>query len=162
MKYLNSPFVKAFIFALCYGFSFYILQFFLAKTGMFSILPNSTNLKSWDVGFYDSIRQNGYDAQSDNTGFFILFPLLWKISGLGIWGITFLNIVFFALGFAFLMRVIEEEDPVFWLLGLTLPSVYFAFLPYTESLFFLLGSLILYSIKKRHSGYFGSHCFLSL
>lgn len=149
MKYLKVPFVKAFLFAICYGAFFYAIQFFLVQIEMFAIEPSSANLKSWDVGFYDSIRQSGYDAHSDNTGFFILFPFLWKISGLGVWGITILNMLFFALGFAFLMRTIDEEDPVFWLLALTLPSVYFAFLPYTESLFFLLGSLILYSIKAE-------------
>jgi hypothetical protein len=147
----NSLFIKAFSFALLYGVLFYIIQFFLAKTGIF-ILPTSSNLNVWDVGFYDSIKTSGYDPDTDNTGFFILFPLIWKVAHVGIWGIIFINIFFFACGFGLLAYTVNESDKKFWLFWLTLPSVYFAFVPYTESLFFLLGSLILYSIKEKKSG----------
>lgn len=141
---------KPFLFALGYAICFYLLQFFLAKTGTFINEPSDLNLKSWDVGFYDSIAHSGYDYDSRNTGFFILFPIIWKWTHLGIWGITFLNIIFFSLGFAFLVKTLNIYDKIFWLLCLSIPSVYFAFLPYTESLFFLLASLILYGIKSKN------------
>ena len=149
MKYVLSPFFKAFLFALCYGILFYLLQFFFVRTGIFITEPTAHNLKSWDAGYYDDLRQNGYNAASDNTGFFILFPLIWKFSHLGVWGITALNVIFFSLGFAVLARTLKEEHKTFWLLWLTLPSVFFAFLPYTESLFFLLGTLVLYAVKEN-------------
>lgn len=149
MKTLNKQFLSPFLFAFLYGVFFYILQFFFAQTGIFKITPSATNLHSWDVGFYDSIAHQGYNYESNNTGFFILFPLIWKISNLGIWGISFLNIAFFSLGFAILMVTMKAYDRVFWLLCLTIPSVYFAFLPYTESLFFLLGATVMYAIKEK-------------
>lgn len=149
MKFTGSAFLKAFLFALGYGVLFYLLQFFFAETAMVGIRPGAANLRSWDVVFYDSIAHSGYDKNSDNTGFFILFPLIWKLSGLGIWGICALNIVFFAAGFAFLSRTLQVTDKITYLLWLTLPSVYFFFLPYTESLFFLLGTVMLYAVKRQ-------------
>jgi len=152
MKILSvaeNSLLKPFLFALGYGLLFHLLQFFLSRSGIFIVTPTSQKLTSWDVGFYDNIRSSGYDANSDNTGFFILFPLLWKLSHLSVWGITFLNIVFFAAGFALLMKTLKTADVSFWLLCLTIPSMYFAFLPYTEALFFLLGSAAMYAIKKE-------------
>jgi len=148
MKFTNKLFFQTVIFSFCYGVIFYILQFFFARTGMFSIIPNAMNIHNWDVGYYESIKRMGYDGNSHNTGFFILFPLIWKISHLGVWGICALNTIFFSLGFAVLMRTLGEKNKLFWLLCLTLPSVYFAFIPYTESLFFLFSSLLFYSVRK--------------
>lgn len=149
MKTRYTSFVKAFVFALAYGILFYILQFFLVRTGVFTVEPTPHSLRSWDVGFYDDLRQNGYKPSSPNTGFFIFFSLLWRLTHLGIWGMTALNVVFFALGFAVLVRTLKEEDKTFWLVWLTLPSVYFAFVPYTESLFFLLTALMLYALREK-------------
>lgn len=143
--------LKAFLFAFGYGVAFYLFQFFCARAGMF-IAPTAENIHSWDVGFYDSIKAGGYDANSDNTGFFILFPLVWKISHLGIWGITLLNTLFFSVGFSVLSYTLNVQDKKVWLLWLTLPPVYFAFIPYTESLFFLLGSLCLYGVDRKRYG----------
>lgn len=151
MKYLQSLYFKAFLFSFSYGVLFYVLQFFFTRTGLF-IEPTTLNIKSWDVGFYNDIRSSGYDGESNNTGFFILFPLLWRISHLGIWGMVTLNVLIFSFGFAFIVKALKEEDKSFWLLWLTLPSVYFAFIPYTESLFFLFGALILYALKEKRNG----------
>jgi hypothetical protein len=150
-KISNSFFLKAFLFALVYGVIFYIIQFFLSKIGIF-IQPTENNINVWDVGFYNSIQANGYDASGDNTGFFILLPLIWKITHVGIWGMVALNIIFFAAGFAFVAQTLQEPDKKLWLFWLTLPSVYFAFIPYTEAIFFLLGSMVLYSIKEKKNG----------
>ncbi|WP_118974085.1 hypothetical protein [Taibaiella koreensis] len=148
-KYLLSPFAKAFLFALGYGILFYVMQFLLARTGIFALEPQAHKLIAWDVGFYDDLRQHGYNPASPNTGFFIFFPWLWRLTHLGIWGMSFLNIVFFSLGFAVLVRTLKEEDKTFWLVWLTLPAVYFAFIPYTESLFFLFGALMLYAVREK-------------
>ena len=140
MKFTGTPFFKAFLFAFCYGILFYVLQFFFAETTMLNVRPDEVNLRSWDVTFYESIARGGYGSRAHNTGFFILFPLLWKISHLGIWGICAFNLLSFAIGFAFLSQVAEEADKTTFLLWLTLPSLYFCFLPYTEALSFLFGA----------------------
>jgi hypothetical protein len=145
----NSLFFKSFSFALLYGLFFYIIQFFLVKTDIFKVLPDSTNLLSWDASYYDSIVKKGYIHASHNTGFLVLFPLIWKISHLGVWGISLLNIIFFAVGFAILMHLVTEKEKNTWLLLLTLPPVFYAFIPLTEALFFLLGALSMYAIKEK-------------
>lgn len=149
MKHLSSPFAKAFFFAFGYGVLFYFIQFFLVRTAMFGVEPTAAHIATWDSAFYQEIAQQGYRADGDNTGFFILFPLIWRLSHLGTWGIVALNTIFFALGFAVLTRTLKEENRTFWLFWLTLPSVYFAFVPYTESIFFLLGTIILYALKTE-------------
>ncbi len=149
MKVTVAPFFKAFAFALCYGIAFYLLQFFFSDTTMLGMRPTELNLMSWDAAFYESIAKGGYGSRQANTGFFILFPLLWKLSGLGVWGICAFNLLCFASGFAFLSLALALEDKVVYLLWLTLPPVYFAFLPYSESLFFLLGAIILYAVKHE-------------
>jgi len=145
----NSLFFKAAIFAFCYGVLFYMLQFFFAHISIFPNFPSSENIKHSDVGFYDSIAHRGYDVNSNNTGFYILFPFLWKISHLGIWGMVVVNIIFFACGFGLLMQTMLQPEKQFWILCLSIPAVYFAFIPYTESLFFLLGSWLIYAVEKK-------------
>ncbi len=149
MKITLTPFFRAFLFALGYGCLFYLLQFFFAETAMLGMHPGAGNLRAWDVVFYESIARSGYDGSSNNTGFFILFPLLWKLTGLNIWGICVFNICCFATGFAFLSRALHVSDKVMDMLWLSLPSGYFFFLPYTEALFFLLGALLLYAVQQE-------------
>ncbi|RYF83586.1 MAG: hypothetical protein EOO03_15365 [Chitinophagaceae bacterium] len=143
--------LKAFVFALCYGFAFLFLQYFFSKTG-FLIKPDTHNLVSWDAGYYKIISESGYDERSESMGFFILFPLIWKMSMAGVWGVVYLNIVLFAAGFALLCSALEEKDNSLWLLWLTLPSVFFAFVPYSEATFFFFGSMIVYALRKRKNG----------
>ncbi len=143
------PFWQPLLFAFGYGIAFYVLQFFLVKTGVFPVRPSAAGIHNWDVGFYDTIQTQGYTGPGDHTGFFILFPLVWRITHLGIWGISLVNIGFFACGFAVLMQLLKEKDRLLWLLYLTLPSMYFNFLPYTEALFFLLAVLIMHAIHHQ-------------
>lgn len=145
----RALFLRAFVFSICYGAAFYLLQAFFGATQILPQAPEAAHLLNWDVAFYKSIRDNGYLPDDLNNGFFVLFPLIWRWSHLGTWGIVCLNITFFSIGFALLMATFKEKNTTFWLLCLTLPSVYFAFLPYTEALFFLLGALMIYAIKKQ-------------
>ena len=146
---VNSLPFKAFLFSFFYGILFYILQFFLFHTGVFNISINSNSLVCWDVSFYKSISETGYDHASHNTGFFILFPLIWKFSHLGVWGMCALNIACFAAGFGLLMQILNEKEKHIWLLLLTLPPVFYAFVPLTEAMFFLLATISMWAIIKK-------------
>lgn len=159
----NGLFWKAFLTATIFGVLFYILQFLLASWGWLPTVPNAENIKVWDAGFYYSIGHSGYDVSTFNTGFFPLFAWVWRYSFLGAWGITGLNILFFSFGFAFLMQALKERNRLFWLLCLTIPPVYFAFVPLSEALFFFLAAVFLWSItKKKPLGIFVSLFLLSL
>lgn len=141
-----SPFFMVIVYSVC----FFSIQFFLNKIGFLPNAPDEQNIALWDVGWYRNIATNGYvhTDGSSNTGFFILFPLIWKISHLSVWGISILNILFFAIAFTILVNLypVTTADKLVWL---SIPSLYFIFIPYTEALFFLLMSLCFYGMVHK-------------
>jgi len=142
--------INTFLLVIFYSLCFYAIQFLLFKTGLVPKMPTSDNLLSWDAGWYRSIAVNGYtfnkDAQS-NTGFFILFPEVWKITKLGAWGISFLNITIFAFGFSILSSIfrLSFADKLLWL---SMPAAFYVFVPYSEALFFFLAAVCCLAIEK--------------
>jgi hypothetical protein len=142
---------QAFFIVLLYGISFYVLQLFLWNILMLPDFPDYNKLTQGDAGWYKNIVDNGYvhNANSaSNTGFFILFPWIWKLSCLGTWGISILNLIFFATGFAILVFLypIPIQTQLIWL---STPSLFFMFIPYSEAIFFLLVSLCFYGIVYK-------------
>ena len=141
--------LQTFLLAALYGAVFYGIEFYFFKGTLVANLPSAASLSTWDAGWYQAVVQKGYHYdphQSCTVGFYILFPLIWKFSMLGIPGICVLNILFFAAGFSLLCNILRPgtQDKLLWL---TIPTVFFAFIPYSEALFFLLASLALYAIK---------------
>jgi hypothetical protein len=143
---ISPLFYKPFFFAVGYSILFFILQFFFFHIGIFSHYPDAQSIMVWDTGFYQTIAQQGYNFENNSTGFYILFPLLWRLSQLGVLGIIVFNVIFFSVGFGLLMYTLKEQNKLFWVLCLTMPSIFFAFIPYTEALFFLLSSVLIYGI----------------
>lgn len=156
MKTMNSrkELFHSFLIAFLYGASFYVLTFCFFQRDMVGQLPNEEKMTSTlDIAWYRSIAEHGYKLNegASNIAFFILFPAIWKLSHLGGLGMSFLNIFFFAVGFALFCRVykfsITEK-----LIIVSFPSLYFCFIPYTEALFVLFISLCLWGManKKRY------------
>lgn len=146
----RKEFWNTFLLALTYAIVFYGVQLFFFKSSLVANMPDENNY-GWDVGWYRSVVLNGYLYLKDdasNIAFFILFPLIWKITHLSTFGISLLNIVFFSAGFSILCGFfkINVQQKILWL---TIPTVYFAFIPYSEALFFLLSATTLYGIKKK-------------
>lgn len=112
--------------------------------------PFPTGLVRWDAEWYDSIRAHGYffrpDAKS-SVAFFPLFPLLWRLSGLGAIGICLLNLGLAAAGLYTLGRGLRLR-PAALMLFAALPSSMFLYLPYTEALFFVFTSLVLVALAR--------------
>ncbi len=112
--------------------------------------PFPTALVRWDAEWYDSIRAHGYffrpDAKS-SVAFFPLFPLLWRLSGLGPIGICLLNLGLAAAGLYTLGRGLRLR-PAALVLFAALPSSMFLYLPYTEALFFVFTSLVLVALAR--------------
>lgn len=54
----------------------------------------------------------------------------WRLFHLGVWGISLINLLFFALGFAIVARIyaVNTIEKFLWL---TTPSLYFMFVPYS-------------------------------
>jgi|GEM_PF-727049 len=148
----NKAFFETLLIALLYGIIIYYLQSFLAKASFVTQHLNETTLFHWDAGVYLNIAKNGYtypDPKANNTGCYILFPLIWRWLHVGVKGICIINYLFFSLGFAFLTQLykISTLEKILWL---SMPAVYVMFIPYTEAIFFLLITLVFYGIKVHN------------
>jgi len=150
-----TRYVSAFFRALLYAVLVYVVQYALHIAGVFSFYPNAQSLVGWDAAWYKSIAEDGYlywGGTQCNSGFFILFPFLWRVLHLGVWGVCVLNVVLFAAGFGIMVNLFKPGKMQQWL-WLTVPPLYFAFVPYTEAVSFLLVSICLYGIvhnRKPH------------
>jgi hypothetical protein len=128
-----------------------------------SVFPNAETLMRWDANFYRSIRDQGYIYLAEkncNSGFFPLFPYLWKLSHLGTIGIVLLNVALFVAGTVLLCKRIEAS-PQILLVFLSLPFMFFMFTPLSESLFFFLAVLLLIGISKNSTGLIFTAVFLA-
>lgn len=105
----------------------------------------------WDASWYDAIRTNGiqYDEYMQSTaGFFPVFPYLWKAIGVNAVGMSLINLLVGLTALAMLFRAFKVPLPVA-LVILSLPSMFFIYVPYTESMFLLLGGLLLIGLVQR-------------
>ncbi|MCB9045962.1 MAG: hypothetical protein H6550_07465 [Chitinophagales bacterium] len=143
--------LNSFFLALGYGVAVYILMPFLLRIGMLVEIPDSNNLLNWDAGWYYQIMKEGYhytEGVASNSAFFPLMPWVWKVLHVGVWGISFANLVFFSVGFA-CINAIYDLDARTRFLWLTIPSFYFVWIPYTEAMFVMFISLFFLGWVKQ-------------
>lgn len=128
-----------------------ICCFYLLKiVGLYEVGFFDSRLQ-WDAGWYYSIVKNGYSYFPDkasNVAFFPLFPWLWQLTGLDANGIAVVNTVVFLLSFYLLARSFKLTTYQTLLL-ISFPSLMFCFIPYSEALFFLGGTLMLVGMKNQ-------------
>jgi len=128
------------------------LFIFLYFIGFLNVVPHGNNLVQWDGGWYKNVHDNGYnyfpDKQS-NSGFFPLFPYMWKFLGVGNAGIAIFNAIAFLIAFLLLAYFFDIKRRNIFLL-LSVPSLFFCYIPYSESLFFLSSSLFLIGLHKSN------------
>ena len=147
----RKAFINTFLLVILYAAGFFALQYFLYAISIVPIHPTSKNLVMWDGGYYKTLAETWYNfkgGDEPNMAFFPLFPLIWKLLHLNVAGACILNILFFATGFSILCNLYQPStrDKILWL---SIPAVYFTFIPYTEALFFMLASIVIYGIKKE-------------
>lgn len=143
-------FINAFFLALGYGVCFFLLLLALQQRDIVFVLPDYGELP-FDVGWYYSVITRGYeynDNAAANSAFFPLFPLMWKISHLGPWGISVVNLLLFSSGFAIFCAMfnIDSTTRFIWL---TIPSIYIVWVPYAESLYIFFTVVAFYGIVKK-------------
>jgi hypothetical protein len=159
---ITGTHIRTFIQVVLYALLVYAIQFIAYKAGVFSFPPVSNTVLGWDATWYKSIAEDGYlywGGTQCNSGFFLFFPLLWRWLHLGIWGVCIMNVLFFSAGFTLLTQVLKPGRMERWL-WLSLPPVYFAFVPYTEAVSFLLCSICLYGIQRNKKAAIISSLFL--
>jgi hypothetical protein len=132
----------------------YISGYFLVFIGVvvsLSLIGNKdllakSNFLNWDAIHYYDIKNGNYESY--RTAFFPLFPLIWKFSMLGIYGIVVFNVLLYLLSFRWLAKTFSFSN-LETILFLSVPSALFYFLPYTEAFFFLFSTLILVGLKNE-------------
>jgi len=119
--------------------------------GILKITNNQNFLTSFDFDFFDAlnyqaISQHGYSGYL--VAFFPAFPALWYFLGTTSFGISLINGIIFSLSYSFLSHTYSfslKQHLAF----LTIPSIVFCFIPYSESLFFLFGVITLIGLKRN-------------
>ena len=113
----------------------------------FPDLLKSEHFLNWDAEHYEFIKQNGFESY--RVAFFPLFPLIWKFLALGTYGAVLLNSIVFLMTFYLIVRKLKIKNSLEIVLYLTIPSFIFFYLPYSESIFFLCSTAILFGIKDK-------------
>ena len=129
--------------------SFYLLGFclilFVLKLFFFNDLLSQNQFLNWDAAHYNSIRKDGYEGFL--VAFFPLFPLIWKWTHLGVFGVVVLNAFIYLISFYLLIKRMKV-DVLETVLYLSVPSAIFYYLPYTESLFFMSSTMLILGVKN--------------
>jgi hypothetical protein len=119
--------------------------------GLVQVLPSDSSLLQWDVIWYEQIRATGYAYSAtamSNSAFFPLLPYMWRFTGLGLLGVSLLNLSLFLGSFTWLAYQLRLPARL-QLLLLSTPSLMFMVVPYTEALFFCFGTLLLLGLRRR-------------
>jgi hypothetical protein len=126
----------------------YLLLGFL---GIVHMIPDNQNYTAWDAGWYNSIRSNGYSfsaGSQSNTGFFPFFPYLWKVLHVNVFWMGVINLLVAFLAFSLLARAFGFTTNEA-MLYLSLPGMFFLFVPYSEALFFLFIVILFMGLHQR-------------
>src|ERR1017187_112782 len=118
-----------------------------------SLIPLPESLLRYDALNYADINNKGYsynESIGSNVAFFPGFPYLWRFTGLGIYGISILNLILFLSGFYLLCRQFAQNKTEI-LIYLSLAPIFFMYVPYSEALFFLCAALLLIGLIKRNN-----------
>lgn len=116
-----------------------------------AVFPASWHLtqsafSNWDAEHYLYIRLQGYDEM--RTAFFPLFPFLWRWLNVSPVAMGLVNLALFAVSFAVLAWQFQWP----WraqLLLLSVPSLMFMALPYSEAVFFACGTAVLIGLRRQ-------------
>jgi len=152
MQSLTVIFSKRYQLILFHIIFLLILILACRNSGIKKYEVHEDNLVTYDASWYNSIKENGYlfkeDTQS-NSGYYPAFPYLWKVTSLSPLGISILNAVIFFFAFYLLAKNFDfniKES----LLMLSVPSLMFNYVPYTEALFSLFAVIFLIGLLKKN------------
>lgn len=142
-KKLLEKLYISFIYYSLFSFLFCLLLFVFQQTD----LLQQKNLLNWDAAHYEFIKNYGYEGF--RTAFFPLFPFFWKALNVAPIGIAVINGFVFIISISILAYYFEVNLRN-QLLLLSVPSLFFMFVPYTESLFFLFGTLLIIGLHRNN------------
>jgi len=118
---------------------------YLLNKNNFSLL-NEVHFLRFDALLYEIIKNKSYH-ENWLCAFFPAFPFFWKLLNVSAIGISILNALIFIFSFSAIAQLFKMD----WrrqLFFLSIPSLMFMFVPYTESLFYAAGTLLIIGLKK--------------
>ena len=130
-----------------YQLSVFILLLFILGSGIVPASLSESTLTHWDALHYTAIRDRGYAGYE--SAFFPLFPYTWHLLQASATSIALLNWSVFSIGMALLATAFEARRSELLLL-LSVPSLMFMYLPYTEAFFFLFAVLLILGLKEKN------------
>lgn len=125
--------------------SLFIFFFLLLRYFAYPHLLDAGGFLNWDAAHYMFIREYGYEGF--RVAFFPLAPMLWKIFNLNVPGVIIFNSVLFLFSFYVLAKELRINSKEIFLY-LAVPSSFFYFLPYSESVFFTCSVLVIIGLKR--------------
>lgn len=128
-----------------------VVFFALKNSGIQKFEVSSYGLLNFDASWYNELKESGYIFKANeqsNSGFYPTFSFVWKVTHLSPLGISIFNAIVFLFSFLLLNKYfnfdIKEQ-----LLLLSVPSLIFTCVPYTESLFFLSSTILIIGLLKE-------------
>src|SRR5438067_745118 len=127
-----------------------VLIFSFKTSGIKKINVLENGFLNFDAAWYNDVKDHGYvfkvDSQS-NSGFYPAFPFVWRISHFSPIAISALNAIIFFFAFYLLDRNFNFNVRESFLM-LSIPSLIFNFIPYSEALLFLFAVIFLIGLSK--------------
>ncbi len=128
----------------------FLLYHLLCLAGIIDGFPDNNNLIIFDGGWYKTIVDKGYvfvENSQTNLAFFPFFPYLWKFTRLSAVGISILNLVLTFVGLILINRYYSLKS---WeiLIFISIPSMFYCFVPYSEGTFYLFSVIMLIGLYK--------------
>jgi len=129
-----------------------ILYLCLYYVGEIKVLPNSQNITAWDAINYINYQNKGYLLEGfSNLRFFPFAPLVWYALSLSSVGAAICNIVLFLTGLFLLTKHYHFSFQTL-VLYLSIPSIFFLVIPYSEPMFLFTTTLVLIGLDKKNNG----------
>lgn len=136
-------------FGICLIFYLFLFVcFFLFATIKGNLnLFSQNSLLQFDAVLYQKIKNSGYQ-ENWLCAFFPAFPFLWKLLNLSILGISVFNSLIFcisvsAIAYLYKLNLVQQ------LFFLSIPSLIFMFVPYSEALFYFSSTLLIIGLNKN-------------
>jgi hypothetical protein len=143
--------LKLFFVLLLNAVALITLYLVLNHFGVFDILPSNENVVQWDAVWYEQIKVGGYKFipdEASNMAFFPLFALFWKVLGASGLFMSLINGLLFFVALTVLVSA-DKVSRVYLVVIASIPNFIFFFLPYSESLFFMAGVLLIIGYKTN-------------
>lgn len=103
-----------------------------------------------DTAHYHAIAESGYAVPTD-AAFFPAFPYLWRWLAFPAWAMGLLNLLIWLIGLGFISMAYNVQRRAIVMSALV-PQVLFFAIPYSESLFFLAGVLVVAGLARQQRG----------